>query len=326
MGIMKHIAGALLILAALASNGWGRGIPIDSYAAMVNNRVITAGDVYAIFQPIEQQLRDTYEGDELEKKLDEAYRNALNALIDKALILEEFASQGGTLSDRAIEDYVNNIIHERFNNDRMAFFNALAEERMTLEDWKAEMKDRLIVTLMRRKEINDRVVITPGQVRAVYDAQIEKYRVPEQVKMRMIVIHQGTADGDREAKRAQTEQILARLKQGEDFATVAKEVSEGAKAAQGGDMGWIDPASLRPELAQAAKALPPSQISDIIEAGKEYYIIQIEGRKNTTVKSFDEVRAAIEEDLKKEKSDQLYDAWTARLRKKFYVKVYEPPS
>ena len=316
----------ILAGAMLADHSQGRGTPVDSYAAMINNRVVTAGEVLSMYQPIEQQLRDAYDGDELGKKLEEAYKNALNALIDKALILEEFTSEGGNLPDRAVEDYVNNIIHERFNNDRTAFFNALADERMTLEDWKAEMKDRLVVTLMRRREVNDRVVITPGQLRAVYDARIEKYRVPEQVKLRLILIHQGETDSDREAKRAQAVQIRERLKQGEDFAAIAKEVSEGAKASQGGDMGWLEPSSLRPELAQVALQLAPMQYSEVVEAGKEFYIVQVEARKNAALRPFEEVRATIEEELRQEESDRLYDAWTARLRKKFYVRVYEPPS
>ncbi|NCC52286.1 MAG: hypothetical protein EOM20_13865, partial [Spartobacteria bacterium] len=69
-------------------------IPIDGYAAMVNDRVITVGDVLMQLQPVELQLRELYEGIELEKKLEEAYADARQNLIERALILEEFKKSG----------------------------------------------------------------------------------------------------------------------------------------------------------------------------------------------------------------------------------------
>ncbi len=320
------LAGLLLASTGMAVAPPQDAMPVDRFVALVNSRVVTAGEVFALFQPVEAQLRVAYEGEALLKKLEEAYDNALQALIDKALILEEFAAQGGNLSDRAVDDYINNIIHERFNSDRAAFFDALAQERMTISDWKAEMKDRLIVSLMRRREVGDRVVITPGEVRTVYEARLEKYSVPEQLKLRMIMVHQGSSEEDRAAKQTQAEKIRTRIVEGEEFAAVAKEVSEGPKAAQGGDLGWLEPSSLREELTKAIRSLPPLQVSEVIPAGNEFYILLVEARKNAQVRPFEEVRTEIEEELFQAESNRLYDAWIARLRKKFNVKLFETDS
>ncbi len=331
-GMLKRLS--ILLLAGLLAAPAGRAepryraIPIDSFAALVNARVITIGDVLEVFQPVEQQLRDTYSGRELDSKLEAAFTNALNALIDRALILEDFAKSGGNLPDRAVDDHINEIIHDRFNNNQAAFLDALAESRMTLADWRAEMKDRLVVMILRRKEVNDRIAITPNEIRAVYDGNLDKYRVPEQVKLRMIVIGKGVSANDERVKRREAEEIRERLLDGESFSVVAKEVSEGPKAAQGGDMGWLEPTALKTEIRAAIAGLAPGQISPVIESAEDFYLVQVEARKNASVQPFEQVRDEIETQLRNDEGSRLYDAWMARLRNKHFVRIFpiEPPS
>lgn len=295
---------------------------IDSYAAMVNNRIITAAEVMGLVRPVEQQLRDTYKGKELKEKIDELYKKGTDSLIERALILEEFDKQGGKIPDQAVDDHINEIIREKFNNNRAEFLKALAEERLTIDEWREETKERMIVTYFRRKEVNDKVFVSPNAVKDAYNASIEKYRVPETVQIRMIILHKGTNDVDQAAKLQEAQRIRERLLAGEDFATLAKNTSEGSKAAQGGDMGWIEPSSLRKELNEVAARLTAGQLSDVIDTGDELYILRLEGRKEASVTPFEQVAKEIEDDLKKQENERLYTAWIARLKKKYYVKVF----
>ena len=311
------IATALMLSAAARA----RNLPIDGYAAFVNNRVITVGEILAIVEPIRAQLAETFGGKELDQRMEEAYQEGLDALIERALILEEFTAMGGNIPDRAIDDQINVLINERFKNDRTAFLEALSEDRMTLDDWREETKNRLIVNLMRRREIVDRVIIAPRAVRELYESRAAQYQVPEQIRLSMIVLHKGTTSDDHAVKMKEAEQIRQKLLAGSDFAALAKSSSEGYKAADGGDQGWMDPKTLRKELTEAVTALEPGRISEIIETDEDFYILKVEAKKNASTVPFDDVRAKIEEELRRAEELKMYKAWIERLKRKFYVKV-----
>ena len=312
----------LSILAWTCATARAESMTVDRYAAMVNNRLITVAEVIAMVRPVEQQLRDTYKGQELKERIDDLYKKGTDSLIERALILEEFAKQGGNIPDQAVDDHINEIIREKFNNNRTEFLKALAEERLTIDEWREETKERMIVTYFRRREVNDKVFVSPSAVRKTYEADIEKYRLPETVQVRMIILHKGTNDVDQAAKVQEAKRIRERLLAGEDFATLAKNVSEGSKATQGGDMGWIEPSSLRKELYDVVSGLAAGQLSEVVDTGDELYILRLEGRKEASVVPFEQVAKEIEDELKKQENERLYTAWIARLKKKYYVKVF----
>lgn len=322
------VAAALIALVAAVCPARGAGMPVDGYAAVVNTRVITVGEVLALVQPVRAQIESSYEGAALERKLEEAYDASLKSLIERALILEDFAKQGGALPERLIDDQISSFISERFNNDRAAFLEALTEERMTLDEWREETRNRLIVSLMRRREVADRVLVSPGAVRDVYESRIEQYRLPEQVKLRMIVLNRGASEEDWAAKRAEADKLRERLLDGEDFAELARDQSEGPRAAQGGDFGWIEPGALRDEIVDVVAKLETGRVSEIIETDSEIYILRVEARKNASVQPFDEVRGAIEEELRLKEEERLYAAWMERLYRRFHVRILddEPPA
>lgn len=326
MRFPQIIAAALVALGAAVCPAAGRGIPVDGYAAMVNTRVITVGEVLALVQPVRAQIERSFEGDELELKLEEAYNASLRSLIERALILEDFSLLGGNLPDRLVDDQISSFISERFDNSRVKFLEALTEERMTLDEWREETRNRLIVSIMRRREVTDRVLISPRDVRDLYESRIEQYRLPEQVRLRMIALNRGATEEDWAAKRAEAEKIRERLLAGEDFAETARTESEGARAAEGGDFGWIEPNSLRAELAAVVADLDTGRISEVIETDDELYILRIEARKNAAVKPFDEVRGSIEDELRRKEEARLYASWMERLYRKFHVRILDDES
>ena len=113
-----------------------------------------------------------------------------------------------------------------------------------------------------------------------------------------------------------------RLLDGESFEDLAQQVSEGARAQDGGDWGWIDPDSRRPELAAALRTLKPGDISEVIPAGGDLYILKVEGRRDATVIPFEKVQETLRTELVKQEAKRLYDAWIARLQQKAFIKKY----
>ena len=297
-------------------------IPIEGYAAVVNDRVIMASDVLTQMVPLEQQLRASYAGEELRNRLADGYDMVLEELINQALILEEFEQQEGQIPDRALDEHMDTIIRDRFNDDHGAWMEALSNQQMTTEEWRHQLKEELVASLMRRQEVMDFVNVSPTAVRAQYEANLEQYRRPERVRLSIISVPKGST---REEILAQAEKIKdarSRVLAGESFAEVAREVSTDSKAGQGGDWGWRAPSDLRPELERAVRAFGVGELSEALVAGESFYLIRVEEHEKASVTPFEEVEQEIANRLRAEQADSLRSAWLDRLRRKHYVKIY----
>ena len=323
---VKTILCSTLVLALvclLPAGGLGKTIPVEGCAAQVNDRMVTVTEVMTAMQPVERQLRETTQGAELDRKLEEAYEKALQALIERELILDAFRQQKEmNLPDKIVQSRTEEIVRTKFGNNRAAFRKALDEEGLTLEEWQANLKKSMIVSFLREREVDSKVSVSPQDVRAAYEKAGDTFRTPEQVHLRMIMITGGKTDEEIAVKRKQAEDVRKRLLEDESFEDLARQVSEGARTQDGGDWGWVDPASRRPELAAAIRTLKPDEISDVIPAGGDLYILKVDGHRDATLIPFEKVHDTLRTELEKQEAKRLYDAWMARLKQKAFIKKY----
>jgi peptidyl-prolyl cis-trans isomerase SurA len=301
----------------------GRTIPVDGYAALVNDRVITVSDVLKAMQPLERQLRETYFDDTLTTRLESAYNGTLDTLIERELILNHFASQKQfSLPDSVVDSRIDEIVRNKFNNNRAELRKVLDQEGLTFDEWRTSYKNSLIVTLLRDREVDSKVVVSPLAVREAYEKAGDKYKVAEQLEVRAIVINRGATEEEIALKTKQAEDIRKRLLGGESFEELAKQVSEDQKASSGGYWGWIDLESRRAEIAAALKTLSVGEISAVVPVGDELYIFKVEGRKNASVVPFETVQDSIRAELQKKELKRLYMAWIERLKQNAYIKKF----
>ena len=307
-----------LLVLSLASAAVGAealpdsGVLLDSYAAIVNGKVITVGDVLSDLQPRQERLAAQYAGRELEQKLIEEYDASRAALIESQLILLDFEMQGGNLPDRAIEDHVNSVIHDRFQNDRTAFLRALAAERLTFAEWRKQMKDQLIVQIMRQKEVSSKILIAPYDLQKAYNAKkLSAYSVPERLRLRTLAFPSTTT-------RANAGKIRDRIRSGKfSFEQVAAKTATLQDATE-----FMDVDSLNKTLRDAVAPLAPGGISEPIEIDGTLYLAQLVERQAAGIHPFDEVSPEIEKDLRRAEFDRLNTIWIDSLRAKYYVQTF----
>jgi parvulin-like peptidyl-prolyl isomerase len=314
---MKRIFHSLaaVVLGGAFSAG---AVVADRYAAQVNNRVITVSDVLGSMGPARQRLADTYAGAELEKKLEEVFLKSLDSLVERALMLEEAVRQEQKLPEQVVDGRINEIIHDRFNNNRTAFFEALTEERLTLDEWRKEARDFITISLLRRREVGEKVVVTPGDVHALYTQRSAKYQIPEKVRLRAIVLRQFSTNN---AERLAGE-LLKRSAAGEKFEDLARQYSQGSGSDKGGDWGWQQPSELRKELLAAVVQLQPGQVSPAVKMDDDFYLLKLEEHQVAGLKPLDAAYAELEGDLRQKEGERIYNEWIKRLRHKFYVKIF----
>ncbi len=321
-GIQLLLSLSLIALLSGPAAGQRRSIPIEGYAAVVNDRIIMVSDVMGPIQQHQRSLAATYKGKDLEQKMAGLYRDSLDRQVERALVLEQFEADEGVVPDRAIEDHMDSIIRTRFNDDRRELMNALSQEQLTLSEWRNQLKEELIFSIMRRQAVFDNISLSPTEVRAHYDANIETYHTPAQLRLHMISVSKGETRESiiEQASRIKTarERILA----GESFETVARELSEDSKAEQGGDWGLRAPGDLRKELANLAASLPIGEISSAVVAGDNFYLVQVDERVEEMTVPFGEVQEGLTEELRGLEAERIHKEWIARLKKNHYVKIY----
>ena len=321
---MKTKLTALALAAGLLWAGGLRAesIPVDGYAATVNDDIITAGRVRDAMRPVEMQLRQMYKGLELEGKMEEAFNKTLDTLIERQLILQEFKRLGRQVPENIIDAKVAEILRNKFENNATALMQALEQDGMTMDEWRQQLKDNMILSFMRENAVESKVVVSARDVRDAFDAEPEKHRVPGQVEARMIMIQRGANSADLEIKRRQIEEIRRRLVRGDDFARLASDMSEGARAEAGGYLGWIEPSSRRPELAEWLAVLAPGEISEPIETEDGLYLLKVEALRDEYMEPFEKVRGDLEQEMVRKETERLYRRWMDRIKIKAFIKKY----
>jgi len=152
-----------------------------------------------------------------------------------------------------------------------------------------------------------KVQVSDADVQQYYDANQARYMSPEQVRTRHILF-QVPADATPEQQaeiRKKAEAVLAKARAGEDFATLAQQNSQDSTAAQGGDLGAVGRGQMVTPFEDAAFALQPGQISDIVETPFGLHVIKVDSRKEATTRTLDEVRPEIVTALTQERARDL---------------------
>lgn len=299
-----------------------KSVEIDGYAAKVNDRVITQGEVRESMAPILPELYRTYQGAQLEEELEKAFAKAREELVERALIMEAFAVRGGQIPDQYVNDEIKRMINDRFKGDEALFEQVLSEQKKTRAEYRETLREQMAVGMLINEEVARRARVTPEQVKAEYEANKERYFIPEKVEHSVILLNKGTTPEDQAVKRKEAESIHQRLIDGADFGEVARELSEGSRAAEGGKFPWMQPKDVRPELQETLETLPAGEISDIIVGDTELYIVKVQARRQSGYKSFDEVRDAIKTSLNSKEQARLKERWIARLKATNYVVIY----
>jgi peptidyl-prolyl cis-trans isomerase SurA len=296
---------------------------IDGVAAVVNADVITFSQVQEVSGPRERTLREQYTGVELVQKIKEARLAALNDLIDRQLILQEFKTKKFTMPEYVIEDQVQNIIRDDFAGDRQAFLRTLNAQGFTMNKFREIQRDKVIVGAMRQNNVKGTFSATPQEIQAYYDANKKEFETPEQLKLRMIVLNADPLDANSaDSTRKMADEIRDKVKGGADFPTMAKTYSMDGTAESGGDWGMIDRKTLNQQLTDVAFGLSAGEVSQVVQIGDSFYILYCESKKTSSFIPLPEVRDGIEKKLEQAQRQKATQRWIDSLREKAYIKIY----
>jgi len=144
--------------------------------------------------------------------------------------------------------------------------------------------------------------------------------VVQQTHVRHILIKLSEVVSEEDAKH-RLDTIKERLDNGGDFAELARQYSEDASAANGGDLGWVNPGDTVPQFEKAMDELQPKQISGPVRSPFGWHIIQVLERRSQDMTK-EAARLKARQEIRKRKSDEAYDDWVRELRDRAYVELH----
>jgi parvulin-like peptidyl-prolyl isomerase len=294
----------------------------DGVKAVVADRVITFAEVEDNTRTAAEALRRQYGSDPttFNQKLNEALQDSLEILVEHALILHSFETDGYHVPENYIEQYIQDKIRDKFG-DRVTLMKTLQQEGITYEQWQKQIRELWIEQQMRYLKVQHEIILSPNKIETYYRSHADEFRLDDQVKLRMIVLNK-TSDNDTNAM-ALANEVESKLKEGVPFTEMASVYSQGSQQHQAGDWGWVEKSVLRKELGEVAFSLDKGKFSDPIDASDAVYIMLVEDRKAAQTKPLADVREEIEKNLRAQQQTQLQKQWIDGLKKKTFIRYFE---
>lgn len=310
-----------LLLNALA--GWAQELQtLDGIAAVVNDEIITIGEVREAMAFEVAQLAQSYRGEQLREQISEIYKETLNNLLDIQLQLARARQLQMSVSSDEIDRQVDALIEQnQISADQLE--QMLKSRGMTLETYRRQIREGLLVTKVVNAEVRSRLIILDSELQETYAARQGSYRIAgtQTVSHILFLLPARASDDDVAQRRAAAERVLQDIRNGGDFAALARQHSEGPSADRGGLLGTFRANELLPGFDAATAGLQPGDVSDVIRTRVGLHIIRLEDRQADSFRSFDDVREELQNELLREKTEAKYQEWLAALRLQAYVKI-----
>lgn len=281
------LAGALSTLSATGEFQLNNGI-----AAVANDSVITHQDLLRESEAVLNVYRRTYVSNPevFRQKRDEAMSDALDQLIDQQLILTDFKTLGGIIQESWIDDNIKERIREQFG-DRVTFTKSLQAQGITYEAFRQRERDKFISMLMARKHVLEPSLISPSKIERFYQTNLHRFKLGDQVKLRIIQLGRGAAGSGAENLELALD-IKKKITEGASFSEMASTYSE-QFAKEGGLWGWKEYSQLKLGLAEIAFGLEKGKSSRVLSVAQmldgEYWVFQHDDEgKALTARKFTE--------------------------------------
>ena len=268
--------------------------PADGQAqeeGLVDRVVAIVGDSVVLLSEIIQQENQMQTGGvtlplENTPQRDSIRQRIVGELIDIQLILQ--AAARDTLL-RVDEERVQEALQQEMDQvedrfpSRDEFSRALAEQGLSLQTFREMRREQLTQLQLRNLYLQryigvGAVEVTEDEMRAVFEAgRAGLQQRPATFTFKHIMMAVGPADSAEAAARARIEELLERVRGGEDFAELATLYSQDpGSAAAGGDLGWFRRGDMTGDFENAAFGLFEGGISDVVETEFGFHIIQVE--------------------------------------------------
>jgi len=289
--------------------------PIPDIVARVNGRPIHLRQIVALAREGLEKSQDR------EKDKPGAMRQAMQQYVVRELLLQEALARGITADPKALEQSFDEL-RLRYRGDK-AWADYLASQGHTPQSFKEELRVRQTVQALLTQE-SLKVEVTEEEARARLAANPNPFGLGDRLTVAHILLRapEKAGAGQRAQAKAKAEFALERAREGVDFGTLARELSEDeATRKEGGRLPELAPGDRDPRFEAAAGALKPGETSGVIEAREGFEIVKLLERRTVPV-SFEQVADRLVPRLVQQKRQGALQRLVSSLRAKAKIETY----
>lgn len=258
-----------------------RGIqlqPGDYIAAVVNQDVVAASEVIQRTERLREEARRR--GDQMPDTA-ALRKQAMEMLIEDRVLVTNARESGAKVEDSELDRVVGNVAAQnKLTQEQLR--ERLKAEGMDYRRFRENLRDQLLMERVREREVQGRIKISDGEIDKYLDERREKALANGQLNIAQILVTvpEGASPAVVAERRALAEKALARVRGGEDFARVAKEVSEDNNKARGGEVG-LRPADRLPDIfVNAVREVAAGQVAPaLLRSDAGFHVLKVLERK-----------------------------------------------
>ena len=327
-GIASLICVVALGLASLvAAQGTDDNLVIiEQILVNVNGQILTQTGLETLqIAELRRQGMQPTTNAELARMINEITPAVVASEVDELLLVQRGKEMGWRLSDEQFADIVENVKAENDLADDEALAEALmAAENLTIADLRKQMERQMLVSQVQQMEVLRKVNMTDTEAREYYDAHIDEFTDPARAAIRelLVAVPEGAGGinvfADEQAKTvAQT--AAARVRDGEDFAAVAEEVSDSPSKANGGLIGPLLVDDYSDTIQNFIRESNVGDVSDPIRTPLGYQVVMLEERIDAVVKPFEQFAEGIKQNVFGERRTREFNAFLESLREEAII-------
>lgn len=262
----------------------------DYIVAIVNQELVTAVELSRRLDRAEEELRRSGSSAPTEAQL---RQQVLDALVEERVILTYSREAGGKVDDAELDRAVQAIAAQN-QLSLAALRERLASDGIDLTRFRSNLRDQLLVERTREREVYQRIRITDAEVEAMVERQRAARGAEVELSLAQILVSvpEGASDAVVREREQKALQALARLRAGEAFELVARQMSDDGNRERGGLIG-PRPASRWPEVfVQATRDLPEGAFTPApLRTGAGFHILRLVSREDAATRKITQTRA-----------------------------------
>lgn len=252
--------------------------PGDYIAAVVNQDVVAASEVIQRTERLRQEARAR---GEVMPETAGLRKQALEALIEDRVLVTYARENGARVDEAELDRVVANVAAQnKLTMEQLR--ERLRQDGTDYKSFRENLRDQMMTERVREREVQNRIRVSDAEIDAFLDKKRAELAGGGMVNLAqvLVTVPEGAGDSVVAERRARAEAALARIKGGEDFAKVAREVSEDSNKARGGEIG-LRPADRLPDIfVNATKGLKGGEIAPgLLRSGAGFHILKVVERQ-----------------------------------------------
>jgi peptidyl-prolyl cis-trans isomerase SurA len=291
---------------------------MERVVAVVNNDAITLGELEEAMAASRQDPRQRPQGGD-----DQVKREFLNRFIENRLQLQEAERERIAVEESEIDDELTERLKKSNLKDIDEFKSVLKAQGMSYDAIRKRLRDSIKMSKVVRRKVTVRVSVTDAEIDRYLDENRPKLETGLAYHARHILIvpEGGLTDAAWEAARIRAEVVRGQLRDGGDFAELARKNSGDATAKDGGDLGTMKRGELAQDIEARILALSPGQVSEPYRSDLGYHIFRLESKESLEGDGVTRAKQQIREILFRQKYDARLDAWLREIRDRAIIEV-----